>query len=147
MTTRPRLNLGSHLLPGLVALALFAVLAAVFLTASFSAPQGFGGAQVTPSIGYAMFDLPGGEIPSDSFLAAFEIIDLVLLAALAAAVMLARREGDGKLIGIESIRTDGGRPRDTASASETGTETEAETGTTTDGGNDGSGNGGTEGAN
>ncbi|PSP74362.1 hypothetical protein BRC86_06400 [Halobacteriales archaeon QS_3_64_16] len=124
MPTRPHLNLGSHLLSGLVAVALFAVLATVFLTASFGAPQGFGGAQVTPSIGYAMFDLSGGEIPSDSFLAAFEIIDLVLLAALAAAVMLARREADGKLIGIESIRTDGGRPRDTTSASDTDVETE-----------------------
>ena len=111
MTTRPRLNLGSHLLPGLVALALFVVLAATFLTASFPTPQGFGGAPITPSIGYAMFDLGGGELPSEGFLISFEIIDLVLIAALAAAVMLARREGDGKLIGIESIRTDGGRPR------------------------------------
>lgn len=112
MTTRPRLNLGSHLIPGLVALALFVVLALVFLTASFPAPQGFDGAPITPSIGYAMFDLAGGQIPSESFLIAFEIIDLVLIAALAAAVMLARREGDGKLVGIEEIRTDGGRSRD-----------------------------------
>ena len=112
MTTRPRLNLGTHLIPGLVALALFVVLALVFLTASFPAPQGFGGASITPSIGYAMFDLAGGQIPSESFLIAFEIIDLVLIAALAAAVMLARREGDGKLVGIEEIRTDGGHSRD-----------------------------------
>ena len=112
MTTRPRLNLGSHLIPGLVALALFVVLALVFLTASFPAPQGFDGAPITPSIGYAMFDLAGGQIPSESFLIAFEIIDLVLIAALAAAVMLARREGDGKLVGIEEIRTDGGHSRD-----------------------------------
>jgi len=112
MTTRPRLNLGTHLIPGLVALALFVVLALVFLTASFPAPQGFDGAPITPSIGYAMFDLAGGQIPSESFLIAFEIIDLVLIAALAAAVMLARREGDGKLVGIEEIRTDGGHSRD-----------------------------------
>ena len=114
MTTRPRLKLGSHLLPGLAALALFVVFAATFLTASFDAPQGFGGAPITPSIGYAMFDLAGGDVPSEGFLIAFETIDLVLIAALAAAVMLARREGDGKLVGIESIRTDGGRPRGSA---------------------------------
>jgi NADH-quinone oxidoreductase subunit J len=138
------LNLGPHLLPGVVALALFVFLAAVFLTASFPAPQGFDGAPITPSIGYAMFDLAGGEVPSDGFLAAFEIIDLVLIAALAAAVMLARREGDGELIGIEDIRTDGGRPRnrdanadsdadtdtadaDTADASDATVETDAGT--------------------
>jgi NADH-quinone oxidoreductase subunit J len=114
MTTRPRLKLGSHLVPGLVALALFVVLAAVFLTASFENAQGFGGAPITASIGYAMFDLAGGEVPSDGFLIAFEIIDLVLIAALAAAVMLARRESDGKLVGVESIRTDGGRSADSA---------------------------------
>ena len=126
MTTRPRLKLGSHLLPGLVALALFVVLAAVFLTASFPAPQGFGGAPITASIGYAMFDLAGGEVPSEGFLIAFEIIDLVLIAALAAAVMLARREGDGKLVGIESIRTDGGRPHGEAdSATATGDDADA----------------------
>ena len=116
MTTRPRLKLGSHLLPGLVALALFVVFAATFLTASFSPAQGFGGAPITPSIGYAMFDLAGGAVPSEGFIISFEIIDLVLIAALAAAVMLARRENDGKLVGIESIRTDGGRPRDSTAA-------------------------------
>lgn len=119
MTTRPRLKLGSHLLPGLAALALFVVFAATFLTASFDAPQGFGGAPITPSIGYAMFDLAGGDVPSEGFLIAFETIDLVLIAALAAAVMLARREGDGKLVGIESIRTDGGRPRGSATTDDT----------------------------
>ena len=116
MTTRPHLNLGSHLLPGIVALALFVVFAAIFLTTPFGSPRGFGGGSITASIGYALFDLAGGEIPSDGFLVSFEIIDLVLLAALAAAVMLARRESDGKLVGIESIRTDGGRPRETADA-------------------------------
>jgi len=111
MTTRPRLKLGSHLLPGLVALALFAVLAAVFLTTSFEQAAGFPiDASITANIGYALFDLQRlGTIPSESFLVAFIVIAVVLDAALDAAIMLARREGDGKLVGIESIRTDGGR--------------------------------------
>jgi NADH-quinone oxidoreductase subunit J len=95
MTTRPRLRLGRHLLPGLLAVALFAVLAGVFLRAGVEGGQGFeAGVSITASIGYAMFDLAGGEIPSDGFLAAFEIIDVVLVAALAAAVLLARREDE-----------------------------------------------------
>lgn len=95
MTSRPRLETNSRQVVGLVALALFGVLSAVFLTADFSGTftdPGFGGAPITPSIGYALFDLPGGEVPSEGFLVAFEIIDVVLVAALVAAVMLARRE-------------------------------------------------------
>lgn len=117
MTTRPRLNLGRHLVPGLAAVALFAVMAAAFLSAEFPAPQGFGAGSITASIGYAMFDLKG-PIPSEGFLVAFEIIDVALVAALAAAVMLADREGErsplsgsGSDSGAEStngVRTDGG---------------------------------------
>ncbi|WP_255150440.1 NADH-quinone oxidoreductase subunit J [Halorarius halobius] len=94
MTTRPRLYRGGKL-AGVVALALFGVLAAVFLTADFGEMAGFGGAEgITASIGYAMFNLDGGTLPAEGFLVAFEIIDVVLIAALAAAVMLARREQD-----------------------------------------------------
>ncbi|WP_227376057.1 proton-conducting membrane transporter [Haladaptatus halobius] len=111
MTSRPRMRDPAKMLPGIVALVLFVVLAVVFLGASFGAPQGFpNGANITASIGYAMFNIfnVGGEniVQSEGFLIVFEIIDLVLVAALAAAVMLARRED----VGItESIRTDGGR--------------------------------------
>ncbi len=89
----PKLNIGSHLAPGLAAALLFLVMAVVFLQAPFGEPQGFpADASVVASIGYAMFNLDLGAIPSESFLVAFEIIDIVLVAALAGAVMLARRE-------------------------------------------------------
>jgi NADH-quinone oxidoreductase subunit J len=100
VSSRPRLRLGSHLLPGLVAVALFVVFATVFLTSSFDAPTGFpGGGSVTASIGYALFNLDGGAYPSEGFLIAFEIIDLALVAALVAAVMLAKTEENGRIAG------------------------------------------------
>ena len=116
MPTRPRLNLGRHMLPGLAAVALFVVMAAIFLRAEFPdalfETVGFDGS-VTASIGYALFDLTGtmegnveGVIASDGFLAAFEIIDVVLVAALVGAVMLARREEGGSL---RTAIADGGR--------------------------------------
>lgn len=122
MTTRPRLKTDGSFLPGLIALALFGVLAAVFLTASFPSPEGFAGeGSITASIGYAMFNLAGGAHPSEGFLVAFEIIDFVLVAALAAAVMLAKTEEDGRIAGAlrfgsddaddTAARTDGGRDR------------------------------------
>jgi NADH-quinone oxidoreductase subunit J len=111
MTTRPRLKIGSHLIPGLAAVALFIVMAAAFLSANFPTPEGFGDGSITSGIGYAMFNL-NGPIPSEGFLVAFEIIDFVLVAALVAAVMLARREsGSGPLGGSEDVRTDGGNDR------------------------------------
>jgi NADH-quinone oxidoreductase subunit J len=108
VTTRPELRLGTHLLPGLVAVALFAVLASVFAFAPVNGGEGFeAGVSITASIGYAMFNFAGGEVPSEGFLVAFEIIDFVLVAALVAAVMLARRE-DGSV--LDAIRGDGGEP-------------------------------------
>ena len=124
MTSRPRLQLGRHLLPGLVAVALFAVFAAVFLTSSFGAPAGFpGSGSITAAIGYALFNLDGGAYPSEGFLVAFEIIDLAHVAAPAAAVMRAKTEEEGRTAGAlrfispdraaddesETARTDGGR--------------------------------------
>jgi NADH-quinone oxidoreductase subunit J len=107
MTTKPELNLGSHLLPGLAAAALFVVMAATFLSASYPEPQGFPeGANVTASIGYAMFDLDLGDIPGESFLVAFLTIAVTLDVALDGAVHLATREGDG---GGRTLLADGGR--------------------------------------
>ncbi|WP_136588674.1 NADH-quinone oxidoreductase subunit J family protein [Salinigranum halophilum] len=106
-TTRPELDLGSHLVPGLAAVALFAVMAGAFLTAQFPEPQGFpADANVTASIGYAMFNLDFGSVPAESFLVAFLIIAIALDAALDGAIILARREDDGKTV---SLLTDGGR--------------------------------------
>ncbi|WP_246045751.1 NADH-quinone oxidoreductase subunit J family protein [Halorussus ruber] len=86
--------------PGVAALGLFAVMAWVFVGAEFGeAASGFAGdAGVTASIGYAMFNI-GAEnaIASEGFLIPFEIIDLVLVAALVGAVMLARREESGTI--------------------------------------------------
>ena len=106
MTTKPELDLGSHLLPGLAAAALFVVMAATFLSASYPEPQGFPeGANVTASIGYAMFDLDLGDIPGESFLIAFLTIAVTLDVALDGAVHLATREGDGG----RTLLADGGR--------------------------------------
>jgi len=85
----------SRALPVVATLALFAVFALVALDTSFGAPSGFpADASVTESIGYLMFGLEGSAIPGANFLAAFEIIDLVLVAALVGSVLLARREDD-----------------------------------------------------
>jgi NADH-quinone oxidoreductase subunit J len=105
VTTRPELNLGRHLLPGLAAAALFAVIAAVVVGAPFGEPEGLGGANVVAGIGNAMFGLPS-DLPGENFLVAFEVIDLVLVGAIVGAVMLARRETDGATV---ALLTDGGR--------------------------------------
>lgn len=106
MTTRPHLKLGRHLLPGIVAIALFVVLAVTFLTDSFPAPQGFSGGPITATLGYSILGLDAGAHPVEGFLAAFEIIDLVLIAALASAVMLAKTEENGRIAGALRFGTD-----------------------------------------
>jgi NADH-quinone oxidoreductase subunit J len=112
MTTRPRLEIGSHLWRGLSAIALFALLAVVFFGAGFPDPAGFEGVgEITPVIGYAMFGLehPQQVVEStgtESFLIAFLIVAVVLDAALEAAVMLARREVGGEI--VSALRIPGG---------------------------------------
>ncbi|MFW6018051.1 MAG: hypothetical protein ACOCPX_04460 [Halapricum sp.] len=95
---RPRLAEDLDLLPGLAALALFGVLAAVFLTAGFGAPQGFeAGASVMDGIGFALFDLVDqSSLVTEGFLFAFLAIAVVLDAALDGAILLARREEGGE---------------------------------------------------
>jgi len=110
MTTRPELNLGDHLVSGAAAVALFLVLAFNFVGSEFGRPAGFGDGSITASVGYAMFSLTDlAAHPSEPFLVAFEIIDVVLVAALVGAVMLARRE-DGSMM---PVATDGGTTADT----------------------------------
>jgi NADH-quinone oxidoreductase subunit J len=107
VTTKPELKLGSHLVPGLAAVALFAVLAVVFLQAPFGDAAGFPeGAAITASIGYAMFNLDMGAVPGESFLIAFILIAVVLDAALDGAILLAKREEDGSIV---TVLADGGR--------------------------------------
>jgi NADH-quinone oxidoreductase subunit J len=106
MTTKPELNLGSHLVPGLAAVALFVVMVAAFLSASLPDPTGFGAdANITASIGYAMFNLDFGDVASESFLVAFIVIAVALDVALDGAVLLARREYDTE----DGLVSDGGR--------------------------------------
>lgn len=105
--------------PGVAAVALFVVLAAVFVGAPFGDPApGFeGDAGITASIGYAMFNIDApGAVPSEGFLVSFILIAVVLDAALDGAVMLARREDEGEPTtalrsDAEQVpATDGGRP-------------------------------------
>jgi len=110
--SRPRLKLGGHLVPGLAAVALFAVLAAVFLRASFGEAAGFEeGASITASIGYAMFNvdtgaISGAVVPAEGFVVAFVLIAVVLDVAIDGAVFLAKRdEGEGG----GGVLADGGR--------------------------------------
>ena len=107
MTTKPSLNTGSHLLPGLAAVALFVVMATAVLRASFGDPRMFGpDAEITASIGYAMFNLDMGTVPGEGMLVAFIIIAVALDAALDGAILLAKREEDGSAV---ALLADGGR--------------------------------------
>ena len=100
----PRLNLGTHLWRGIGAVALFVVLAYTFLRAPIGEAAGFPeGASITASLGMALFNFGGAAVPAEGFLAPFEIIDVVLVAALVAAVMLARRDVGGRVAG--ALRT------------------------------------------
>ncbi|MFB6068590.1 MAG: NADH-quinone oxidoreductase subunit J [Halobacterium sp.] len=96
MTSRPRLARDINLLPGLAAVALFAVMGVVFVGANFDPTAGGFPADVsiTASLGHVLFNIGGTPLAEQTpgFLAAFEIIDVVLVAALVGAVMLAKRE-------------------------------------------------------
>ncbi|MDS0221046.1 proton-conducting membrane transporter [Haloarcula sp. S1AR25-5A] len=117
MTTKPELQTEGSFVAGLAAVALFIVLGAVFMGVSFPAPAGFGeGAAITKSLGAAMFDIAPSAImgegetavPGEGFLVTFEIIDIVLVAALVGSVMLARREvaGESVTLGVETTDDD-----------------------------------------
>lgn len=117
-TTRPRLKLGSHLVPGLAAVALFVVMAAAFVGAQFPQPQGFpADASITANIGYAMFNLDLGGIPAEGFLVVFVVIAVVLDVAIDAAVYLATRE-EGGLVELATER--GGTVREVRDSDEAG---------------------------
>ncbi len=110
MTRRPRLKVGAHLWRGLAAVALFGVMAAVFLTTEFEDPVGLGAVEnVTASIGYALFDIPHETLEAtgtEPFLVAFIVIAVVLDAALEGAVLLARRDEAGQV--VEALTRRGG---------------------------------------
>lgn len=93
MTTRPRLRVGRHLVPGLAAIALFAVLVIVILQSTFEDPLGFPAEEsIIANIGFALLNIEAGAIEVEGFLVAFLAIAVVLDAALSGAVMLADRD-------------------------------------------------------
>ena len=99
MTSRPEFADDLNFVPGLAAVALFAVMAAVFVGAGFeSATAGFpADVSITASLGYVLMDLNGTALAeaTPGFLAAFIIIAVLLDAALDGAVFLADREDQG----------------------------------------------------
>lgn len=94
--THPEIQLGPHLLRGVAALALFAVLFGIAVTVPFGAPVGFAEGSITASIGYAIIGLAHlAEHETEGFLVALIVVAVLLDAALDASVMLAKRDGGG----------------------------------------------------
>ena len=114
MTTRPRpISLDRSLLPGLAAVALFVVIAAVALGGDYGqvvAEFGFeSGANIVGTIGAALVGLdPGllgdGAVPVENFLVALIVIAIALDAALDGSLMLAKRDEGTD----DEVATDGG---------------------------------------
>jgi len=107
--SRPELQSDISYTKGLAALALFVVMAAVVFAADFGPAQGFpSDANVTESIGYAMFNLDLGSVPAEGFLVAFLLIAVVLDVALDGALYLAKRENEDDET-LTALIADGGR--------------------------------------
>lgn len=97
MVTKPERKEDANYVNGLAAAVLFAVLVAVFLTAGFGEAAGFAAdASLVAGIGYALMDLHAqSAVDVEAFLATFQTVGFVLVAATVAAVTLASRENDG----------------------------------------------------
>ncbi|PCR89679.1 hypothetical protein [Natrinema ejinorense] len=104
MTTGPKLRLGKTLVPGLLAVGLFAVMALITLNTTFEPMTRAAGAgfpenvSITAELGYALFGFDelqtiGGTEP---FLAAVLLVAVALDAALDASLVLAKREEGGE---------------------------------------------------
>jgi hypothetical protein len=133
MTTGPKLRLGKTLVPGLLAVGLFGVMALITLNTAFEPMTQAAGAgfpddvSITAELGYALFGFDslqeiGGTEP---FLAAVLLVAIALDAALDASLVLAKREEEGEPVAALSSTGE-------ASSSETGPEPAV-----TDGGADG----------
>lgn len=96
MTRRPQLRLGSHLLPGIIAIAVFGVFLAMIAVSEFDFPDaGFPTDEsVVQNIGFALLNIDAGAIPADGFLVPLLTVAVVLDAALGGAIMLATRDED-----------------------------------------------------
>ena len=106
MTTGPRMiPLDRGLVPGLIAVALFVIMAGVFLTAdgtpafewAFTDPAGFPDTSIVAAIGYSLIGAAeyGAVEGTENFLVALILIGVMLDAALDGALMLAKRETGG----------------------------------------------------
>ena len=103
MTTGPKFRVGKTLAPGLLAVALFALMALVVLNTPFDsmADGGFEAESITAGIGYSLFNFEAlqqsdGVPGTEPFLAAFLLIAVALDAALDASLVLAKREEQGE---------------------------------------------------
>ncbi|MCU4925003.1 hypothetical protein OB905_03255 [Halobacteria archaeon AArc-dxtr1] len=126
MTTRPQLRLGRHLLPGVLAIALFGVMALAVLNTEFGEIAGYPDVGITSALGYAMFDLgplqaEQGVPGTEPFLVAFLLVAVLLDAALDAALVLAKREDGGEAVSPLSLRFD--EPTDGVAATDGGQST------------------------
>lgn len=106
MTTGPRLiPLDRRLVPGLIAVTLFGIMTAVFLTANgtaitelaFANPATFPDTSIVGGIGYALIGAAErGVASTENFLVALILIAVLLDAALDGAIMLAKRDDGGE---------------------------------------------------
>ncbi len=121
MTQGPQLRLGKTMVPGILAVILFAMMGLITLNTGFGAMTGFpDGTAITSEIGYAMFDYTalqsteGNLGATEPFLISFLLIAIVLDAALDASLVLAKREEEGEAVTALSSTPDS---TDTASGS------------------------------
>jgi len=95
MSAAPR----SRVVPALATLLLFGAMTLAFLNASFGEAAGFPeGESIVHGLGYALFNLDLGAVPSEGFLAAFLVIALGLDVAIDGAIYLAKREEAGTVV-------------------------------------------------
>ncbi|WP_254763612.1 hypothetical protein [Natrinema marinum] len=138
MTTGPKLRLGKTLVPGLLAVGLFAVMALIAVNTAFEPMTQAAGAgfpddvSITAELGYALFGFDelqeiGGTEP---FLAAVLLVAVALDAALDASLVLAKREEGGEPVAALSTTGEVSSPSEGAQPavadggeSETGGET------------------------
>lgn len=95
MTTKPEpISLDRSTLPGLLAFALFTVMAAVFIGAEFDTAEGFpAGESIVAGIGNSLLGITDGGLVVEGFLVSLILIAIALDAALDGALLLAERDG------------------------------------------------------
>ena len=96
--TRPRpISVDRSTVPGVIAIGLFGIMAAVFLNAEFDSFEGFADGSVVGSIGYALIGANDqAALTVGSFLVALILVAVLLDAALDGALMLAKRDEGGE---------------------------------------------------